>query len=662
MCNDFTEAGYYLRRGDPQHWIVYFEGGGGCSDFSDCNARYNSDNQILMSSHNYLNMFSTIVGEDILSSDRDTNEMFYNYTHVVVPYCSSDAWLGNRSNARFSSGLPFLFNNSDNADNFVFMGQSILRAVMEDLRDHGLRNASDMILIGSSAGGVGLLNSLDWIMDLLPEPDTRVIIDSAWFISFTGHHVLKFTEKFAETLNIATPACQDLSLGYPCCVSPACLFSKGYLDSTNVPILAVSSLYDIFTLERPLHETIQQEGQDDQALLAVFNGYGALMNESFIQSHNAYSQLSLYAPSCSQHVYFAPSNLWYPGGGLNSTVPGVYHESLFQLTNPIRTGNWERVNVTNAEGVSLTLLDALEQWTSNSSAQFFHTDRCSGAVCGTCPSEIIVIPEKNLWPAGYNYLVLVLSALMTLVAVGIKLSVYLYMKYLLYKQKVFTVANNNNRSKKRYFPKPTHAVNVSCTDLSYHIDLVGHSAGQEEPDSTPVHSTQHFHTEARLETFVPCYKHLCSKWYASCQSKTNLDSSRCSQVDLVRSRTRPDSGISSEITQDSLVGARKEENSESRSTSLEFDDLSVFNNLTNEQGPPKRQHRKTVLNQVNLYINPGELVAIMGPSGSGKTTLLDVLLNKRTTGTTKVSPCSLARFIKDLFSLPLTYWYSLYPD
>ena len=49
-----------------------------------------------------------------------------------------------------------------------------------------------------------------------------------------------------------------------------------------------------------------------------------------------------------------------------------------------------------------------------------------------------------------------------------------------------------------------------------------------------------------------------------------------------------------------------------------------------------RPQEKNILQDVSVYFNPGELVAIMGPSGCGKTTLLDLLTGRRRHGHSKV--------------------------
>ncbi len=634
---------YYFEEGDSdENWLIFFEGGGGCSTIEECNERYtNPYTKILMTAEPLkIENNHFIDGTDLLSNNASDNPLFYNFNRVLVPYCSQDAFLAN-------SPLPSVDLGDDNNISFVFRGRVILESVVQDLLDMGMANASRLVLAGSSAGGVGILNNLKWIQGQLNNStDLSLIVDSSWFIPYDDYHAINFSLEQVDMLNITQPLCMDYSAGFPCCTSLVCLLTKDDFIQNKLPrTFIITSLYDIFTLEESLKDIVNMldfsssAEISDQDFLRMFNAYGALMNSTLLETflHINNQKVTIFAPSCTQHVYLATSSLWNEGELLNGTTNGSFLEGVFRLTNPVQSGQWDSVmiNMTNNESRFISLHGALQDWYNDRTEQKFYVDVCKGPACGQCPSDISLEFSYTLWNNEANIAVLVISSVMAAIPVFIKLFLYVCMKRMLYKQKVYIYNMTRTLKNKPKFPKAIHAVSVSCTSLSYHLDTSTDSnkkPGMDHNEAAQIHHSN-YRLSALANTVLPCCRPLCYRYNAPVGDSEAGQSIQANPATV--NGMRSDSGISSSIVSHSLT-KNGMEYSDSSSMDLIIDSNSPAHS-TASRPPPSLPKKKVILKQVNMYVNPGELLAIMGPSGSGKTTLLDVLLGRRRTGHVRVS-------------------------
>lgn len=322
VCNDNTRAVFYIGNdaGNRSHkrWIIFFESGGLCASKADCNKRYkNKNSTVLMSSRTLPNR---VTGSDLLSTSESENPSFYDYIHVLVPYCSSDLWLGN------STGLnrPFNFVDDSSVDNFSFRGETIFQSVFSHLKSN-LSFAEAVVVSGSSAGGIGVLNHARWLSSNFfaqRQVKLQFIIDSAWFINFQDGFKSRVRPEFVKLTSISSPACTDLSYGYSCCLSASCLISRSYFPS-DAPVAFVFSMYDIYMFADIL-KRLENEGktaEDHVAdFLSVVSMYGGGMNESLELSHSRGGNASFFVPACFQHTYFSTSSLWGKDGVLHPLI------------------------------------------------------------------------------------------------------------------------------------------------------------------------------------------------------------------------------------------------------------------------------------------------------------------------------------------------------
>ncbi|NOU27071.1 MAG: hypothetical protein HOO96_04110 [Polyangiaceae bacterium] len=160
ICNDGTPAVYYIRRGSgcgAKRWVLGLEGGGSCNTLAECAARGPGlrGTSGAAASKN---------GTGILSADAAANPDFFTANAVYVEYCSSDNWAGHRA-------------ASADTGNFAFYGKDIVAAVVEDL---AMTDAKEVLLVGSSAGGLGVLANADALQARMPQARVRAVDDARW--------------------------------------------------------------------------------------------------------------------------------------------------------------------------------------------------------------------------------------------------------------------------------------------------------------------------------------------------------------------------------------------------------------------------------------------------------------------------------------------------
>ena len=382
LCNDYTRAGYFIRRNtDSNKWLVFLESGGLCYSTETCNSRLlhprirDSNKQprqawndsIGLPLKERINPFMTSLvtatgdpnvsgfyGQDLLDTDKEKNPIFYNYNHILIPYCSSDAWLANDTRPSvLNIASQKNFNFYDQAFNitnppssarlpklqFIFRGAVIFRSVIEELlANESLVDATELVLAGSSAGGLGVVNHASWVEQQLNQSLTKIsiITDSSWFINFRDNIFNRFNESSSNdeedvlSLISSVPQCSNNDSTSPCCIRLHCMLnSPEYFPVGRIPVISLTSLHDLFILSDTIARTVlpgDTSNSDSVALpelgisfLNVISEYGGAMNTT-LAAAAVIPGVSLIITECFQHIYFATSTLWDHNGILSDTA------------------------------------------------------------------------------------------------------------------------------------------------------------------------------------------------------------------------------------------------------------------------------------------------------------------------------------------------------
>eukprot|EP00041_Stephanoeca_diplocostata_P012092 m.201831 g.201831 ORF g.201831 m.201831 type:complete len:428 (+) comp18805_c0_seq1:294-1577(+) len=173
-CIDGSPAAMYIARNKSStKYIIWLQGGGICENLDDCIQRSKGE---LGSSKSYDPTRQASRG---MLQNNDDNPDFRYWNKIFVPYCSGDVWAG--GDAVASNPFP----DTSSWTGF-FQGHMIVDAVLNTTRDQfGMKDATDIILTGCSAGGIGAFLNCDFVADYAKanniDAKVRCRPEAGWF-------------------------------------------------------------------------------------------------------------------------------------------------------------------------------------------------------------------------------------------------------------------------------------------------------------------------------------------------------------------------------------------------------------------------------------------------------------------------------------------------
>lgn len=283
QCNDGTHGMYYQRKGRPgsTRWVIMLEGGGACSSPEECERRQRNRPE-LMTSDAALHV-DTLHRSGILSVDEVHNPLFYDAHHIEILYCSSDWWSGARGNVRELGGLHM-------------RGHTILRATLDQLRDEGIEDATEILLVGASAGGIGVELNLDQVAQWFPDARVRGLQDAMWpsdpepYRSPDHWQTLDVDAWIEERLAWNTPVYDDC---YARLADPRCFERHFFAHQIDTPLFVRTAQRDPIWLDG-VQEAAERAGHVFDADIAV---------EQLLRSlRSLEARHGVFAPDVDTHV------------------------------------------------------------------------------------------------------------------------------------------------------------------------------------------------------------------------------------------------------------------------------------------------------------------------------------------------------------------------
>ncbi|XP_020172969.1 pectin acetylesterase 5 isoform X2 [Aegilops tauschii subsp. strangulata] len=243
FCLDGTPPGYHLQRGSGDgsgSWLVHLEGGGWCSTVKDCSGRRMS----VLGSSNFMKPLQ-FTGHGIFDSDEIYNPDFYNWNKVYVRYCDGASFAGDAEG------------QAQDGTTVYFRGLRIYEAVIGELMEKGLANATQVLFTGCSAGGLATILHCDDFSARFPQQvSVKCFADAGFFLDvkdISGERSFwSFYNRVVQLQNVRQVLHKDCLANKD---PTECFFPTELIKSIRTPMFILNSAYDSWQIQNVLLPT-----------------------------------------------------------------------------------------------------------------------------------------------------------------------------------------------------------------------------------------------------------------------------------------------------------------------------------------------------------------------------------------------------------------------
>lgn len=346
-CLDGSPGGYYFRpastKAGATKWKFHFMGGGWCSTATSCAERAKG---LLGSSKTWTPALSNLWGKDagfygLMSANDTAVNPFGDWNFVWLAYCDGTSQTSDRADPVVVGGQTI-----------HFRGRALLDAHIFELeREHKfLSTASEVIISGTSAGGMSTYIQSSFIESQLKAPGARLVAvpDAGWWWDHTkygdstvhvwldGMEISIVPDSWNATLRGKPGACLAAAGGNNGGVAAAKCFTQPYAYAyVGVPTFVVQSFADPanlgFCYQMPCGLSGESPGSCNASEVTSIKAYGKELRDSILTAQGSTAARDgHFLTSCNQHEETCRSFDWWGitigGQTMNSTFYTWYTE------------------------------------------------------------------------------------------------------------------------------------------------------------------------------------------------------------------------------------------------------------------------------------------------------------------------------------------------